>query len=142
MGNFIEILINYKSVEGHGQESHELSKWLALVSRFNNGRPLKKSLVQKIEDHFEYYWANNKQAAFKTVEDQRFMNELPKGMRRHIYLNYLFKDFLYFFRPYFSFPLFRGGNLKMDQGDPRFQGFLMALVKYLEPRIFEERDKI
>ena len=58
MGQFIEILINYKSLwkVGHHQD---LSKWIALLSRFNNGNPLKKELITKIEDFFNYFWENN-----------------------------------------------------------------------------------
>ena len=45
MGNFIDILMNYKRLDMSRQDAKDLSKWLALVSRFNNGRPLKKTLI-------------------------------------------------------------------------------------------------
>ena len=142
MGNFIDILWNYKRLDMSSQDAKDLSKWLALVSRFNNGRPLKKTLIQKIEDHFEYYWNNDKLAAFKTQEDIRFLDELPKNSRKHIYLNYLFKDFRYYFRTYFQFPIFPNTRVFMQETDPKIESFMMALVQHLEPRRYSERDII
>jgi hypothetical protein len=55
MGQFIEILMNYKSLWKVGHHK-DLSKWIALLSRFNNGNPLNKELITKIEDFFDYYW--------------------------------------------------------------------------------------
>ena len=55
MSQFIEILLNYKSLWEVGKHK-DLSKWIALLSRFNNGNPLNKDLITKIEDFFDYYW--------------------------------------------------------------------------------------
>ena len=76
MGQFIEILINYKSLWVVGQHQ-DLSKWIALLSRFNNGNPLNKELITKIEDFFNYYWENNPLGAVNSEADVRFMIELP-----------------------------------------------------------------
>jgi hypothetical protein len=100
MGQFIEILINYKSLwkVGHHQD---LSKWVALLSRFNNGNPLKKELITKIEDFFNYFWENNPLGAVNDEADVRFMSELPYYVQGQIYIDYLFKDFLYKYKRYF-----------------------------------------
>ena len=76
MGQFIEILLNYNSLWEVGNHK-DLSKWIALLSRFNNGKPLNKTLITKIENFFEYYWNNNKLGALQTESDNRFMDELP-----------------------------------------------------------------
>jgi len=76
MGQFIEILMNYKSLWKVGKHK-DLSKWIALLSRFNNGNPLNKELITKIEDFFDYYWLNNRMSAIENEMDQRFMDELP-----------------------------------------------------------------
>lgn len=68
MGQFIEILMNYKSLWMVGQHK-DLSKWIALLSRFNNGNPLNKDLITKIEDFFDYYWDNNRLAALSNEKD-------------------------------------------------------------------------
>lgn len=69
--------MNYKSLWAVGNHK-DLSKWIALLSRFNNGNPLNKDLITKIEDFFEYYWMNNKLAALSSEEDIRLMDELPE----------------------------------------------------------------
>ena len=48
-----------------------------MLSRFNNGNPLNKELITKIEDFFDYYWSNNRLAAMSNEQDIRFMDELP-----------------------------------------------------------------
>lgn len=100
MGQFIEILMNYKSLWNVGQHK-DLSKWIALLSRFNNGNPLKKEIITKIEDFFDYYWENNRLSAVATEADLRFMEELPGDVQSEIFIDYLFKDFLFIYRPYF-----------------------------------------
>jgi len=51
MGNFIEILMGYKSLEYKGDHK-ELSKWIALLTKFNESQPLSKDMITKIEDFF------------------------------------------------------------------------------------------
>ena len=55
MGNFIEILMGYRSMEQNG-DHRELSKWVALLTKLNEATPLSKDLITEIEDFFEYYW--------------------------------------------------------------------------------------
>ena len=76
MGQFIEILMNYKSVLAVG-EHKDLSKWVSLLARFNNSTPLDKELISKIEDYFNYYWSNNRLRVINSESGQRFMSELP-----------------------------------------------------------------
>jgi len=56
MGNFIEILMSFKSVTSDNEEAEDLTKWLGLLARFNKGRPLPKELTKKLENYFDYYW--------------------------------------------------------------------------------------
>jgi hypothetical protein len=76
MGQFIDILMNYKSLWIVGYHK-DLSQWIALLSRFNNGNPLNKELITKIEDFFNYYWDNNRLSPIQSESGQRFMDELP-----------------------------------------------------------------
>ena len=100
MGQFIEILMNYKSLWQVGHH-RDLSKWIALLSRFNNGNPLKKDLITKIEDFFDYYWENNRLTALSCSSDIRFMDELPYYVQGEIFIDCLFSDFLYKYKSYF-----------------------------------------
>jgi hypothetical protein len=78
MGNFIEILMSFKTVTAENEESENLTKWLGLLARFNKGRPLPKEMTKRIENYFDYYWANDKNYAIKSEDDLRFLQELPK----------------------------------------------------------------
>lgn len=102
MSQFIQILMNYKSlwqVSNH----RDLSMWIALLSRFNSGNPLGKELITKIEDFFNYYWEKNRLAIMRSDLDRRFLRELPDNVQADIFINYLFNDFLYLYKGYFSF---------------------------------------
>jgi hypothetical protein len=72
--------MNYKSLWKVGHHK-DLSKWIALLSRFNNGNPLNKELITKIEDFFNYYWENNRLSALSSEADIRFMDELPHSVQ-------------------------------------------------------------
>ncbi len=104
MGNFIEILMSFKTVTAENEESENLTKWLGLLARFNKGRPLPKEMTKKIENYFDYYWANDRNYAIRSEEGHRFMEELPKQIRINIYKEFLFKNFLYLFKTYFTIP--------------------------------------
>ena len=92
--------MNYQSLWQVGQHK-DLSKWIALLSRFNNGKPISKEIINKIEDFFDYYWTHNRLAALSSEKDKRFMSELPYSVKGQIFLNYLFKDFLKTYEEYF-----------------------------------------
>ena len=58
-------------------EHRDLAKWVALLARFNGNRPLKKSLIVRIEDYFVYYWSKNRLSVINSASGERFMSELP-----------------------------------------------------------------
>ena len=133
MGQFIEILMNYNSLWAVGNRK-DLSKWIALLSRFNNGKPLNKSLITKIENFFEYYWNNNKLAALQTDADNRFMDELPSSVQAQVFIDYLFTDFLYKYRNYL--------NPKMIKRESKIGSKRMSTVKstFIDSNIVKHRD--
>jgi hypothetical protein len=137
MGNFIEIVKTYKIVTAENDDSEELNKWLGMIARFNNGTPLPKDHLHGIENYFEYFWSKDKNYAMKTEMGVRFMSELPKNIRQKIYKDFLFKDFLYQFKHYFKFPKeFDNPNDMMTFQDTKYAGFMMVVLKALEPRKF------
>lgn len=69
MGNFIEILMSFKTVTAENEDSENLTKWFGLLARFNKGRPLPKEMTRKIENYFDYYWTNDRNYAMKSEED-------------------------------------------------------------------------
>jgi len=60
MGSFIEIIANYRKKMGVIDQIGDLHHWLTILTRYNNGKPLSKSLTNQIERHFTYYWANDR----------------------------------------------------------------------------------
>ena len=59
MGHFIEILISYKNLNSSSFDHKDLTKWIALLARFNGGRKLDVELINRIEDFFQFYQDHN-----------------------------------------------------------------------------------
>ena len=87
MGNFLEMLNEFKYVTAENEDSSDLTRWFGLLSRFNKGRPLPKEMTQRIEEHFEYSWSRDKNYAVRSQEDRRFLSELPKYIKVNVSLN-------------------------------------------------------
>lgn len=84
MGNFIEMLMNFKIVTAENEDHANLSKWFGLLARFNKGRPLPREMSNKIEAYFDYFWADDRNYAIKSEDDKRFMAELPKNIKVNV----------------------------------------------------------
>ena len=102
-------------------------------------------MTKRFESYFEYYWQHDKNYAIQSQMDNRFMKELPKHIRRDIYKEFLFKDFLYMFRTHFK--LYKDENVPASKRiysweDNQYQGFMIRLLQKLEPRYFLQRDYI
>lgn len=69
MGNFIEMLMEFKVVTAENEDSANLTRWFGMLARFNKGRPLPKEMTLKIEEYFTYYWSNDKNYAVKSEND-------------------------------------------------------------------------
>jgi hypothetical protein len=97
MGCLMQILI-----PGDAKLNHkELAKWIALLSKFNEGSMLPRSLIDQIEDFFEFYWDNNPLEPFKK-EFSGLHDQLSDEVIDKIYNEYLFTDFLYAFKGTFG----------------------------------------
>ena len=147
MGQFIEILMNFQQVTADNEDSENLSKWLGLLTHFNKNRPLSKEMTKKFEQYFEYYWQHDKNYAIQSDEDKRFMKELPKHIRRDIYKEFLFKDFIYLFRTHFKLikPDMGGPGGKRVQytwDDTQYQSFMVKILQKLEPRFYQAKEFI
>jgi len=84
-----------------GEKGQRLTRWFALLSHFNEGKPLKKEMIREIEDFFEHFWQHDKRQALCSKEEKRILKQLPASVTRKIYIEYLYQDFLYTFRVYF-----------------------------------------
>jgi potassium voltage-gated channel Eag-related subfamily H protein 8 len=101
MGSFIEIISNYDKRMGSTDRSTELHSWLTLLTRFTNNKPLPKTLISQIDNHYSYYWANNRLSAI--TENEEFLNALPDQIRKLVVKYYLFDDIFFTFRLFFNY---------------------------------------
>ena len=69
MGNFIDMLMEFKTVTAENEDHSGLSKFFSLLARFNSGHPLPKAMRRRIEEYFEYFWARDLNYAMKSEED-------------------------------------------------------------------------
>lgn len=72
------------------------------------------------------------------------MSELPKGLKREIYTQFLFKDFIYLFKNYFVFDDNQNGkkiNSFKKQSDIEV-AFICGFLEKLEPRYYDTGDII
>ncbi len=89
MGNFIEMLMEFKNVTAENEDHAGLSKFFGLLSRFNRGRPLHSDFALRIEQYFEYYWAKDLNYAVKSEDGERFLSELPKEIRINVRMSFI-----------------------------------------------------
>ena len=100
MGSFIEIISNYDKRMGSVDRSTELHNWMTLLTRFTNNKPLPKNLINQIDNHYAYFWANDRLNAISKKDE--FLRALPRSIKRIIIKHYLFDDIFYRFRLFFN----------------------------------------
>jgi len=100
MGSFIEIISNYDKKMGAVDKGAELHNWMTLLTRFTNNKPLPKSLINQVDNHFAYYWAHDRLSSISKKND--YLNALPRSIKRNILIHFLFDDVFYKFRFFFN----------------------------------------
>jgi hypothetical protein len=74
MGSFIEIIQEYDQRISQDDKGSELNNWMTLLTRFTN-KPLSKQLINQIDKHFSFYWANDR---LKNInKDNEYLNSCP-----------------------------------------------------------------
>jgi hypothetical protein len=77
MNKLMDVLKDFREIgQTEGRNPRDLAKWVGLIAKINNGVPLNKDLVTKVEDFFEYYWANDRMRTLKSDSDVRILDEL------------------------------------------------------------------
>jgi potassium voltage-gated channel Eag-related subfamily H protein 8 len=126
MSSFIDIISNFNQQTGIKDQGTELHNWLGLLTRFTNNRPLSKQLINLIDNHFEFYWKNDRLANLS--KDNEFLNALPRSIKRNIMITYLWEDVFDRFRFFFN-------SLKYKDSK-----FLFDISFGLKPRLFEAKN--
>lgn len=149
MGQFMNVLMSYNEVVAENEDSDNLSRFFGMMTKFNQGTPLKKEFIVLIEDYFDYYWANDKLASIDDEEELRFFNELPHDIKIQLFKNYLFENFCIRFRTMFSFAKNNFTHSYYVWDDEDYSKFMIAIMQALKPRcyksgayIYDELDEV
>lgn len=79
MGNFNDVLINYDKKMGIIDQGSDLQVWLTSLSKFTSQKPLSRSLVKRIDQHFRFFWRNDRLSSIG--RDDNFLKLIPKNIR-------------------------------------------------------------
>jgi hypothetical protein len=142
MGNFIDILISYKNFSSSGDQK-DLTKWVAHLTKFNRGQKLDMKLIKAVEDFFDYHRINSPQSCFSSDSDKEMILNLPEVVVHSIFIDYLFREFLYRFR--FLFIHKYTGTKRHHHhhhNDINYKRYLVKFLQNLEPRFFNEMEYI
>lgn len=111
---------------GNEEQTFDLHNWMTLLTRFRD-KPLPNSLYRQINQHFKYFWQNNRLS--QVQKDNEFINALPRQIKRGIIVHYLFDDIFYNFRFFFN---------PQANKDSKF---LYDVAFGLKPRHFSEKEE-
>lgn len=140
MGNFIEILDQFQKFNEDLDDGDNLNRFFGTLNNFNGQKPVDLQLKKTIEAHFDFRFQNDKLIAFRDDQDISMFDQLPEEVQETMYVDFLFKDFLYEFKRLFTFnnincphqPAF------FSYSDYHYRGFMLNLLSCLEPRQEEE----
>ena len=77
MGVFIQILDEYGNLNAELDEGDQLSKFFGLIKHYNDNLPLDLGLKERIEDHFENLWQQDRNQAIDCEEEEAILFQLP-----------------------------------------------------------------
>lgn len=78
MGNFIEILGKYKDFNAEFDDGDTLSKFFGVMKHFNGEISLSADFKDRIENHFDYKWNNDRNLAISEPADFALIEQLPE----------------------------------------------------------------
>lgn len=103
IGMFNEMISEMKAFESEMEDAEALNSFFTLIQKLNNGKPTNEKLKRDIEAFFEYKWNKDKSLAIKDEEDRAFLDQLPEDVQVAIITNFLYSDYLEYFRDFFTF---------------------------------------
>jgi|TARA_B110000305_G_C19320466_1_gene578659 hypothetical protein len=85
-------------------DTEALNRFFSMICKFNSGRPINTVLKEKLEKYFEYRWAHDRNFALgiNNEQDREMLEQLPEEVQIKIY-KFLFSEFLFKFRDFFTF---------------------------------------
>lgn len=84
-------------------DEENLAKFFGLLVKFNEGRPLEPRLVASIQETMSFQWLNNRNNFLRDSKDLELFKQLPSELQTRIYTDFVFNEFIFKFRRFFSF---------------------------------------
>lgn len=97
--------------------------------------PIDDLTKQRLENFFEYKWANDRNHPFTDPKFQNIVIQLPRSLIETVFTKYLFGDFLKMYtRNLFDFPKNNGNlNSRYVWHDYSYREFMLKIMTSLEP---------
>lgn len=111
MGNFNDVLTNYDKQMGIVDKSVDLQVWMTSLSKFTNNQPLPRELVKKIDEHFKFFWKNDRLSSL--TPNDKYLKQMPKPLKYQL-IKYLFDDIFSLFRAFLLINDFRDSPFYYD----------------------------
>ena len=73
--NFLDSVSAFRKISSENEESEGLAKFLNLLKMYNKGA-IRIKMKEKIEDHFQYQWYNDRLISLKDDEDGELYDQL------------------------------------------------------------------
>jgi hypothetical protein len=130
MGNFIEILDEFKSYNKDLDQGDDLNKFFGVITHFNGNKHMDLKHKTQIESFFEYKWKNDSNQAFKEDADIDIFSELPDHVKESLYKDFLYAPFLKKFRRTFEIPNMDNMNQYsfFSWNDQIYRDFIIAIL--------------
>ena len=94
MGNFVDILNDFKNFDSDLDQGDELSKFFGVLKKFNGGREIDISFKQELEQFFAYKWTCDRNFPFVDAEFENIVGQVPDDLTSDVYVMFLFSKFL------------------------------------------------
>jgi len=92
MNGFIDVVLSIKGSNFSNNED-TLQRWFVLIKKIRNqpyggGTDIQSALKVQIEDHFRYFWDNDRTAVL--LEKKEYFDSIPFKIQEHIMCKFLF----------------------------------------------------
>jgi len=133
-------------------KSADLQTWITSLTKFTNNQPLPRDLIQKIDEHFKFFWKNDRLSTL--TPNDKYLQQMPKPLKQEL-IRYLFDDIFSLFRGFLLINEFRdspfyydlafeflprkydAGEFVLKQGETVHEVYLIKEGSVFEKNMFE-----
>ena len=83
MGSLTDLITSYDKYLGKVvHKEAELQNWINLLTKFTKREVIDSELLTKIENHFNYFWINNRN--YSISKDDKYLESLPISLKNNL----------------------------------------------------------